>query len=121
MLQTVLGLAGDALWIIALSIMAGASRAAWPRIAPDAAVPMLTGKATGLRLPRAVALCVIPAVGFAVGLALLVLERRQALDLTYALMSFGLRSTLAALFALAHLRWLQGALETLDAEGQLRP
>ena len=38
-----------------------------------------------------------------------------------ALILFGVRATLAALFPLAHLRWLKAALAQLEAEGALKP
>jgi hypothetical protein len=34
---------------------------------------------------------------------------------------FGLRATLAAVIAMIHLQWLRKTLETLEAEGSLKP
>lgn len=111
-----LTIAADVLWIIALSIMAGGARAAWRRIDPQTKVPMQGN----WRLPRDIALILPVAIAFLFGLALL-WGHRNAPDLTYSVILFGLRATLAAVVAMMHLQWLKGALETLDAEGSLKP
>ena len=41
-------LVGDALWIIALSIMASATRMAWGRMTPETKVPLQDRKSTRL-------------------------------------------------------------------------
>ena len=120
--MTIYSLAGDVLWIIALSIMASASRAAWVRIDPTTAVPInftQDGK-PGLRVSRGVALSAIPVLGFVVGVVLVVFNRNATGDPNQALILFGIRSLAAALFAIAHLRWLKAALEALEAEGRLK-
>jgi hypothetical protein len=119
----VLGYAADALWIVALSIMAGASRQAWSRIPAGTPMPLLArrGGAPGLSAPRAVALLLIPGAAFVVGLLLLGVSVQAARTPPGAVILFSARATLAALFALAHLRWLHAALERLGAQGQLRP
>jgi hypothetical protein len=115
--MNLLNVVGDALWIVSLSIQAAASRAAWGRIAPGTPTPLVLG----LRAPRAVALCLVPAIAFVVGAGLLVLYRDAAPWSDEAWLLFGVRATAAALFALAHLRWLTGALATLGREGALKP
>lgn len=109
-----LSIAADVLWIIALSIMAGGARAAWRRMEPTTLVPMLGG----WRLPRNAALILPVLLAFALGAALL-WSHRSAADVTYEVIHFGVRATLAAVVAMAHLQWLKGALAKLDAEGQL--
>jgi hypothetical protein len=119
----VLRLAGDALWIVSLSIMASASRAAWARIAPETMVPLqfaADGRATR-RTKRGLALSLIPAVAFIVGILLVVTNRRTTGWSDEALILFGVRATVAALFAVGHLRWLSAALAALDKEGALKP
>lgn len=111
-----LSIAADVLWIIALSIMAGGARAAWRRIDPQTKVPMQGN----WRLPRDIALTLPVAIAFLFGLALL-WGHRSAPDLTYSVILFGLRATLAAMIAVMHLQWLKGALETLESEGALKP
>ena len=120
--MTFFSLAGDVLWIIALSIMASSSRAAWMRIDKDVAVPMSftqDGK-PGIRVSRGLALSAIPVLGFVVGVVLVVFNRNVAGDPSQAIILFGVRSLAAALFAIAHLRWLKAALDQLEAEGRLK-
>jgi len=115
-----LHIAGDALWIVALSIMASVSQAAWKRIEPETRVPVFG--LPELRLKRGPALILVPAAAFVVGIVL-VLANRQAAGAggPGAVILFGVRATSAALFALLHLRWLKAALEVLAAEGSLKP
>ena len=119
----VLGYVADGLWIVALSIMASASRAAWSRIDPGTPMPLLMRRdgTAALSAPRATALLLIPGAAFVTGLLLLGLTAQASQTLVGAVLLFSGRATLAALFALAHLRWLHAALERLGAQGQLRP
>ena len=71
----VLAFVGDAPWIFALSVMAGASRLAWSKIPPGTPMPTgwtLQGRPAG-RWPRATVLIFGPAFGFLIGLPLLLL------------------------------------------------
>ena len=64
---------GDGLWILSLSIMAGASRQAWNRMTPDTMVP-ISFKPDGsphVRARRRLALTLMPGVAFVVSLLLL--------------------------------------------------
>jgi type IV secretory pathway TrbD component len=122
--MAVLSIFGDVLWILALSIMASASRTAWARMAPETRVPMqfaLNGAPTW-RLKRNLALVLVPAVAFVVGIVLVLANREiVAQGGPNAVIIFGLRATVAALFAVLHLRWLRAALNVLEGEGALRP
>lgn len=109
-----LSIAADALWIIALSIMAGGARAAWRRMDAQTMVPMQGD----WRLPRNAALILPVLLAALLGVALLWAHSRAA-DLVYNVIFFGLRATLAAVAATLHLQWLKGALATLGAEGKL--
>ena len=91
--------AGDALWVVALTIMFAASRQAWSRTQGRTRLRFLGGEA-----PRAVALWLLPAACFAASLWL-ALQARGAQEDT-ALVVFGVRAVSAALLALLHLRWL---------------
>lgn len=113
--MTLLSIAADILWIIALSIMASTTRMAWMRMDASTRVPM-QGKA---RLPRNIALLLPMVLAFGFG-ALMLWGHRSATDITYDVIFFGLRATLAAMLAMMHMQWLKGALATLEAEGALK-
>jgi hypothetical protein len=100
---------GDALWVIALSIMFGASRQAWRRIPPGARPPLM-----GARLPRGLAVWALPAGAFLLSLWF-ALQARTTSDPDQAFIIFGVRAVLASLLALLHLRWLGAALKGLDS------
>ena len=113
---------GDGLWILSLSIMAGASRQAWNRMTPDTMVP-ISFKPDGsphVRARRRLALTLMPGVAFVVSLLLVVRNRNLGLTGDEAFILFGVRATRAAMFPLAHLRWLKAALTQLEAEGALK-
>ena len=100
----ILSYAGDALWVIALTIMFSASRAASNETTGRDKLPFLGGQA-----PRVVALWLLPCATFAVSLWLVL--RARAAEGDMAVIVFGVRSTLAALLALLHLRWLGQSLK----------
>ena len=114
---------GDVLWIIALSIMAGASRDAWKRTTPQTRMPMQF-RADGAPLWRArrnSALLTLPIIAFLVSLVLVVFDRNQAATGDRAVILFGVRALAASLLALAHLRWLRASMAVLEQEGALEP
>ena len=113
-----LSIAGDALWIIALSVMASGARAAFKRAKPDAPTPLPF--AGDRRARPAVALSLMPAGAFVIG-ALLLFAHRTSPPGPEDLIWFCLRAIAAALIGLAFLRHLKAALETLQREGQLKP
>jgi amino acid transporter len=116
----VLAVLGDILWLLALSIMGGASRLAWGKVR-DLLVPMVwspSGK-TLWRAPRAVALASVPAFAFLLSLWLLV-ESRRPTDLNVGIILLCVRATLAAIFAVVHLTQVRRALNQLAAEGQIK-
>ena len=118
-----LAVVGDAVWILSLSLIAGASRSAWPRIEPDACVPMqFTPRRRILwRAPKPVALLFTPVLATGVGLALGA-AARNPIDMDAApLIVFGARMALAPPFVLLHLMHLHRAMSVLADEGQLRP
>lgn len=117
-----ISIGGDALWILALAMMASFTLAAWKRIGADARVPVLWKAGAPLaRAPRWAALLALPLLAFATGAWLQVESRQPDRDLAGALVVLGVRATLAPLFALLHLGRVQKALAILEAEGALRP
>lgn len=120
MLLTVLTYFGDAVWILALALMSGASRAAWRRMDADTRVPLQPGHADGPRAPRRIALTAAPAVAFLASVFLLAGVRSLGLSPDEALILFGVRIVLAALATLAHLGWLRAVMAQLKAEGALK-
>ncbi|WP_332770008.1 hypothetical protein [Phenylobacterium sp.] len=118
--MTLLSIAADILWIVALSIMASASLTAWRRMDADTKVPMQGEPRKAPRLKRDLALGLPLVLAFAFGAALL-WGHRSVTSISYDVIFFGLRATLAAVIALMHLQWLRGALTALEAEGALKP
>jgi len=94
---------GDILWVIALTIMFGASRQAAGRTEGRARLRFLGGEA-----PRALVLWLLPAASFVASLWLALQARTAPQSMT--LLVFGARAVTASTLALLHLRWLGGAL-----------
>jgi hypothetical protein len=118
--MNILGVIGDVLWLLALSIMGGASRMAWGRVR-DVLVPMVwlpSGK-TLWRAPRAVALASLPTFAFLLSLWLLV-ESRRPVELEIGIILLCVRAILAAIFAVVHLSQVRRALNQLAEEGQIQ-
>ena len=107
---------GDALWVIALSIMFGASRQAVQRIPPAVKPPLM-----GARLPRGLALWALPGAAFLLSLWFALAARQWSGEGDIAFIVFGVRAVSASLLALLHLRWLAAGLKALEREGQLKP
>ena len=97
---------GDALWVVALAIMFGASRQAWSRTTPGEKLKLPIGM-----VGRALALWALPLGAFAFSLGLAVEARDRPFDGDAAVIVFGVRAVAAPLLALLHLRWLKAALE----------
>jgi hypothetical protein len=120
-LFTVLSIAGDILFVLALAIMAGASRQAWRRIDASTAVPLITRNGVAsLSAPKAIALTFIPALAFLVGAGLLAVSAKVRGNLDFSIIAFGLKASLSATFALLHLRLVGKVLQALGARGLLR-
>jgi hypothetical protein len=109
---------GDLLWVLAMAIIASTSRTAFRRIPEGVAVPAPWG---GPRVSRGLALMFTPTAAFLAGLGLALLAVDHGFEDAQAMLIFGARALLAALFALSHLTHVKGALAALDAEGKLRP
>ena len=118
--MNILGVIGDVLWILSLSIMAGASRMSWARIGKAVKVPMLWAPsgATVWRTSRGVALTALPIVALVLSLWMMVGSRKpMALELAVILLC--VRAILAAIFAVVHLTQIRRTLNQLAEEGQI--
>jgi hypothetical protein len=115
--ETTLRILGDGLTITALSIICGLSRMAFKRTPADARVPLPWGG----RGSRALALWFTPTVAIVslLGLTFFGLTRVQGFN--SAIILFGVRSLLTALFCLAHLNHLRIVGQTLSSEGVIEP
>ena len=102
---TLLGYIGDALWVIALSIMFAASRAAAARTRGQARVRYLGGQG-----PRQLMLWGLPVASFAVSLWPALQARMVGEEASFVL--FGVRAISASLLALLHLRGLRDTLKS---------
>lgn len=117
-----LSIAGDVFWIIALALMASFTLAAWRRIGSGVPVPVLwNGLTATMRAHRAIALLTLPVVAFLVGIWLKFASGAASLDLMGALVTLGVRVTLAPLVALLQIGRVQKALAILEAENALPP
>jgi hypothetical protein len=92
----------DALWVLALAIMFGASRQSAARL--PARVRLM-----GAELPRGLVLWALPGGAFLLSLWFAVYARTADLDGDAALILFGVRALTASTAALLHLRWLAAA------------
>jgi hypothetical protein len=95
---------GDALWVIALTIMFSASRQAWSRTRPGETLKLPVGE-----VGRGLGIWALPGAAFAFSLWLALQARDQ--DGEAAIIVFGVRATAASLLALLHLRWLKAAMD----------
>lgn len=113
----ILGYAADALWILALAIMASASRQAFQRLPAGRRIPVALAPdgSTVAATSRGAAVAAVPVLAFVVGAGLLGLRVWADQNALYAIALFAGRATVAAVFALAHLRWLRLALERAGA------
>lgn len=102
---TVFAYAGDALWVLGLSIMFAASRHAAGRTAGRPRVRYLGGEG-----PRLLMIWGLPVASFAASLYP-ALEARHASE-EGALIVFGVRAITASLLALLHLRGLRDTLRS---------
>ena len=94
---------GDAVWVIALSVMFSASTRASNRTAGDSHVPML-----GRSLPRNLALWSLPGGAFAISLWFAYAARTADMGLDGTVVLLGVRCLSSALVTLAHLTLLAG-------------
>ena len=109
---------GEAASIGASAFLFGQVRLAWPRIAPDARVPLFFARSgnPALRAGKALGLCLLPSLA-AAGLLMISFRFAGAMDGKV----FTLQLMAAIGFVVAHTVRLKSVLEVLEAEGKLRP
>jgi hypothetical protein len=103
--STLFAYAGDALWVVALTIMFAASRQAAARTGDRARLPYLGGHG-----PRWLVLWGLPLASFAVSLWPALQARLVSEEGSFLL--FGVRAISASLLALLHLRGLRDTLKS---------
>ena len=120
---SVLSILGDAVWIVAMAMIASATRAAWARLAPGARLPMRwrADRQPTWRAGKPTALVITIGLPLAFGLVLSGLARSPELAPDERMVLFLLRLATAPLFILGHMLWMRAALRTLDSEGALKP
>jgi hypothetical protein len=97
--------AGDALWVVALTIMFSASRQAWRQTTDRPQLKFLGGQ-----MRRDVTIWLLPVATFSASIWLAI-QARQAQD-DAVLLDFAVRAAVAPLLTLLHLRWLGQALRS---------
>ncbi len=117
---SLLSVLGDALWIVAMAMIASGAQRFWRRLSADARVPMPWGFSR-LRGGRVAALVLAIGVPLLAGLALSAIARDPGLAPDRVLLAFLARAVTAPLFVLAHYAWIRAASQTLEAEGALKP
>lgn len=120
---SVISILGDAVWIVAMALIASATRGAWARLPADARLPMqwgLGGK-PNWRAGKPLALAITVGAPLVFGLVLSAMARSPGLAPDELMILFLTRLTTAPLFVLAHMAWMRAAMRVLDAEGALKP
>ena len=117
---SVLSILGDAMWIVAMAMIASGAQRFWRRLPVEARVPMPWGFSR-IRGGRASVMVVAVGLPLAAGLVLSALARDPDLSPDRVLLAFLARAFTAPLFVLAHHAWIRAASQTLEAEGALKP
>lgn len=120
---SVLSILGDAFWIVAMAMIASATRNIWKALPADARLPMQWGlnRKPTWRARKPLALGLTLGIALVFGLILSAAARDPALAPDERLVLFLVRAATAPLFVLVHLLWLRAAVRVLDAEGALKP
>jgi hypothetical protein len=118
----ILAYIGDACWVLALALMAGAARDASRRVVEGATFPLLYRKGQVVqRTSKGWALSAYPMMALGFSLILMVESRRPGASVDGAWLMFGLRMATAPLAVRLHGLWLAGSMEILKREGAVKP
>ena len=114
---------GDAIWIVAMSMIASGSQRFWRRLPPGVRVPMQWSvrQRAIWRAAKPLAFGLAIGVPLVLGLVLSAAARDPANTPSDVLLIFLTRTFAGPLFALIHYAWMGAASRTLDAEGALKP
>ena len=110
---------GDAMWIVAMAMIASGAQRFWKHLRPGARPPLPWGLCRR-RGGRGLAVGLAVGVPLVLGLALSAAARDPQMAPDRQLLLFLFRAFLAPLFVLAHYAWLRAATRALDAEGALK-
>ena len=123
MAVSLLSILGDAMWIVAMAMIASGSQRFWKRLPADARVPMqwtLKRKPTW-RAGKSLAFGLTVGIPLVFGLLLSAVARDASNTPDEVLLAFLVRAFTAPLFVLVHYAWMRAASATLEAEGALKP
>lgn len=114
---------GDAIWIVAMAMIASGSQRFWRRLAADVRVPMQWSakRPPTWRAAKPLAFSLSVGVPFVLGLILSATARSPSNEPSDVLLIFLMRTFTGPLFVLIHYAWMGAAARTLDAEGALKP
>ena len=120
---TVLHFVADALWILAMALIASTSRGARKRIPAEARMPMQWGvdRKPTWRARRDPALGWMSGLPLVLGLFLSAASQLTVQTAQEAVLMFLIRTLTAGLFAIVHVTWLRASLRTLEDEGVVTP
>jgi hypothetical protein len=120
---SVLSILGDAIWIVAMSLIASGSQAFWRRLSPETRIPMQWsgGRQPTWRAQRPLAFGLTIGAPLVFGLTLSAAARDPAISPSEVLLVFLLRTFTGPIFVLIHYAWMRAASRTLEAEGALKP
>ncbi len=120
---SLLSVLGDAMWIVAMAMIASGSQRFWKRLPAEVRVPMqwsLSQKPTW-RAAKPLAFGLTVGIPLVVGLLLSAAARDPSIPPAEVLLVFLVRAFTAPLFVLVHYAWMRASAATLEAEGALKP
>ncbi len=120
---SLLSILGDAMWIVAMAMIASGSQRFWRRLPAEIRVPMQWSlkRAPTWRAGKPLAFGLTIGIPLVFGLLLSALARDPAIAPDERLLTFLVRAFTAPLFVLIHYAWMRAAARTLEAEGALKP
>lgn len=120
---SVLSILGDAMWIVAMAMIASGSQRFWRRLPADMRVPMQWSlkRTPTWRAGKPLAFGLTIGIPLVFGLLLSAVARDPSIAPDERLLTFLLRAFTAPLFVLVHYAWIRAAGRALEGEGALKP